>query len=143
MLAAIAAFAWVPLLPEGALWPFIGISVVTGMALGADLALPPAIQADLAGWDRQRDGTDRAGLFFALSTMSAKLSAALAVGVAFPLLAFLGFDPQVGGSAGSLSVAVIYAWVPCVFKVTAVILMWRFPIDRKCLAEIARRHRHD
>ncbi len=132
MLAALAAFIWVPLLPEGALLSFVAISVVTGMALGADLALPPAIQADLAGQDRQRTGQDRTGLFFALSTMSSKLSAALAVGVAFPLLGYLGFDPG-DGHAEALPVAVIYAWVPCVFKAIAVTLMWRFPLDRHCL----------
>jgi Na+/melibiose symporter-like transporter len=136
MLTAVVAFAFVPFLPPGAVAAFAGICVVTGLALGADLSLPPAIQADVVDWDRLQHGTDRAGLFFALSTMSGKLSAALAVGVAFPLLAYLGVDPA-NPAQGSFALAVIYAWVPCVFKAIAVGMMWRFPINRARQAEMA------
>jgi len=145
MLAAIASFIWVPLLPAGSILAFAGICVVTGFALGADLSLPPAMQADVVDWDRVQHGTERAGLFFAFSSMSGKLSAALAIGVAFPLLHFLGFDPAVAETTGdtpapgSLAVAVIYAWVPCVFKAIAVAMMWRFPIDRRLHAALAAR----
>lgn len=136
MLLAILAFLFAPLLPAGAVAAFAVICVVTGLALGADLALPPAIQADVVDWDRLQHQTDRAGLFFAFSTMSGKLSAALAIGVAFPLLAYLGFDPT-NPAQGDFALAVIYAWVPCVFKCIAVVMMWRFPIDRKAHADMA------
>nr|WP_298689319.1 MFS transporter [uncultured Dongia sp.] len=145
MLAAIAAFAWVPFLPFGSVAVFAAICIVTGFALGADLSLPPAIQADVVDLDRLTHGAGRAGLFFAFSSMSGKLSAALAVGAAFPLLAFFGFDPKAvdpaatGPAFGSFALAVIYAWVPCVFKATAMGMMWRFPIDRRRHAEIAAR----
>ncbi|WP_303982608.1 MFS transporter [Dongia mobilis] len=145
MLAAIASFIWVPLLPFGSVVAFAGICIVTGFALGADLSLPPAMQADVVDWDRVQHGTELAGLFFAFSSMSGKLSAALAIGVAFPLLQLLGFDPKFAESAGdaaapgSFAVAVIYAWVPCVFKAIAVAMMWRFPIDRQLHAELSAR----
>lgn len=143
MLAAIFAFLAVPLLPFGSVAAFTGICVITGFALGADLALPPALQADVVDLDRLHHGAERAGLFFALSSMSAKLSATLAVGVAFPVLGWFGLDldasPELGvGTRATFVLAVIYAWVPCVFKLIAVMMMWRFPLDRKEHASIAR-----
>lgn len=139
MAGAILAFLVVPLLPHGAIVAFAGICVLTGFALGADLALPPAIQADVVDFDRWRHGTERAGLYFALSNMSAKLSGAIALGLAFPLLAFLGLDINAEASAAgdTLALAVIYAWVPCVFKAIAAAMMWNFPLDRKTQAMIA------
>lgn len=148
MMAAIVAFIWVPLLPFGSVATFAAICIITGIALGADLSLPPALQADVVDWDQWQHGTGqhgtrRAGLLFAFSSMSGKLSAALAVGVTFPLLAILGFDaesaarPGLAPADGSFALAVIYAWVPCVFKALAVAMMWRFPIDRQKHAEIA------
>ncbi len=142
MMMAILAFLFVPFLPMGSVWVFGAICVITGCALGADLALPPAIQADVVDLDRLNHGGERAGLFFALSSMSMKLSAALAVGAAFPILALFGlnldFGPATSASASGLfALAVIYAWVPCVFKALAVAMMWRFPLDRRRQAGIA------
>lgn len=141
MVAAILAFLAVPLLPVGAIPAFAVICIITGFALGADLALPPALQADVVDLDRLRQGGERAGLFFALSSMSAKLSAAIAVGIAFPVLDIFGLDltaAQPGAGSATMALAVIYAWVPCVFKAIAVSMMWRYPLDRDAHADIAR-----
>ncbi|TDQ77563.1 Na+/melibiose symporter-like transporter [Dongia mobilis] len=141
MVAAILAFLAVPLLPVGAIPAFAVICVITGFALGADLALPPALQADVVDLDRLRQGGERAGLFFALSSMSAKLAAAIAVGIAFPVLDLFGLDlsaAQPGTGPAIIALAVIYAWVPCVFKTIAVLMMWRYPLDRTAHADIAR-----
>ena len=59
----------------------------------------------------------RAGLFFALWSMSTKLALALAVGIAFPALAALGFKTGQSNSGNALvALAVIYAWIPIVLK---------------------------
>ena len=54
MLIAVFVFAWVPLLEIGDQGWFIVVCLLTGATLGADLALPPAIQADVVDWDRFR-----------------------------------------------------------------------------------------
>ncbi len=141
MVAAILAFLAVPLLPVGAIPAFAVICVVTGFALGADLALPPALQADVVDLDRLQQGGERAGLFFAFSSMSAKLAAAIAVGIAFPVLGLFGLElsaAQLDPGSATIALAVIYAWVPCVFKIIAVLMMWRYPLDRNAHADIAR-----
>jgi Na+/melibiose symporter-like transporter len=131
MIATCAAFVWAPLLPPGATVAFAAICLVTGLGLGADLALPPAIQADVVDEDTAAGGEGRAGLYFAAWGMATKLALALAVGFAFPLLDLAGFDPRqpTADGAGGLALAALYAWGPVALKLAAVGLMWRFPLD--------------
>ena len=139
MILASAAFVCVPFLPTGALAAFAVVCVVTGMALGADLSLPPAVQADVVDYDRWRFGRNRAGLQFALWGMGTKLALALSVGTALPALAALGFDPSAPDRHGLWALSVIYAWLPVVIKVLAVAVMWRFPLTPNRHAAIRRR----
>ena len=71
-------------LKTGDVGAFALICVVTGLCLGADLALPPAIQADVADWDRLRFRRNRTAGLFALWGMATKLALALAAGLALP-----------------------------------------------------------
>jgi Na+/melibiose symporter-like transporter len=140
MIATCIAFAFVPLLAPGQIAAFTAICLVTGLGLGADLALPPALQADVVDYDTLRHGQPRAGLFFALWSMSTKLSLAVGVGIAFPALAAFGF--KVGSTNSDRAVvalAVIYAWIPVVLKVIAITLVWAFPITPERQRVIRRR----
>jgi Na+/melibiose symporter-like transporter len=135
MIVTCAAFAFVPVIAPGGVWAFGAVCVVTGVGLGADLAIPPALQADVVDFDTLRTGHRRAGLFFALWGMATKLALAGAVGIAFPALAAFGFDPK-GGSTetGLVALGVIYAAIPVVLKSVAISIVWSFPIT-------AERHR--
>ena len=139
MIAACLAFAAVPLLPVGAFAAFAVVCVVTGAALGADLSLPPAIQADVIDYGRLREDVDRAGLQFAFWGMSTKLALAAAVGLALPGVAALGFDPDAPSRGGILALTVIYAVVPIVIKGVAIGTMWRFPLTAARQRAIRRR----
>jgi Na+/melibiose symporter-like transporter len=126
---ACAAFIWVPFLPPGAVELFFCVCVVTGMALGADLALPPAMQADVIDLDSLRTGKSRAGLFFAVWSMATKMALACAVGFAFPVLDLLGFRPgEANEPTVIIALAVIYAGIPTVLKIIAISIAWRHPI---------------
>jgi Na+/melibiose symporter-like transporter len=135
MLLCCAAFAWVPWLSPGA-WPaFLAVCVITGAALGADLTLPPALQADVVDYDTWKFGRPRAAVLFALWSMASKLALAAAVGIAFPALDWFGFSAQGSNSPEAvLALAVIYALVPVVIKLVTVILVWTHPLT-------PRRHR--
>ena len=129
MMLACAAFVWVPLLEPGAIGAFFVICVITGVAFGADLALPPAMQADVVDLDSLRTGENRAGLYFALWSMSTKLALAAAVGLAFPLLALFGFRTDGGNTPEALlALALLYALLPTVLKIGAIAVIWRHPI---------------
>jgi Na+/melibiose symporter-like transporter len=75
--------------------------------------------------------------------MATKLALALAVGIAFPLLEWFGFDATtVEDRDGTLALALFYGAVPIGFKLAATALMWHFPHDRR--AQVATRARvHD
>lgn len=135
-----AAFAFVPLLGPGAVLPFAAISIASGLGLGADLALPPAMQADVVDLDELESGEQRAGLFFAAWTMAQKAGNALAVGIAFPLLGWAGFNAQGANTATALAALIaLYCAAPIALKLAAVALMWRFPLDAAAQAGIRAR----
>jgi Na+/melibiose symporter-like transporter len=139
MISACAAFASVPFIQAGSFEAFAVVCVITGMALGADLALPPAIQADVVDYDKLRSGRERTGFQFALWGMSTKLALAVAVGVALPGVEAWGFDPSAPTQTGIWGLTVIYALVPVVIKITAIAAVWRFPLTAKKHAVIRRR----
>ena len=140
MIGACLVFVCVPLLGPGDLVGFIIICVLTGFGLGADLVLPPSIQADVIDLDRLRSGSDRAGLYFALWGMATKLALALAVGIAFPLLEFSGFDTAATAQPEPAldTLVALYSLAPVAFKLTSIALIWRFPITQDMQARIRR-----
>ena len=118
MTLSIIAFAGASLLGSGDLWPFALICIASGLALGADLALPAAIAADLG----ERQG--RVGACFGVWNFVAKLNLALAAGLALPLLSSLGYVP--GSSSGLAALTFAYALLPLAFKLLAGVLLWRW-----------------
>ena len=132
MVWACGWFALAPFLGPGDSALYMALCIGTGLALGADLALPPSIQADVVDQDTADGGEVRTGTFFALWGMATKLALAVAVGIAFPVLEWAGFQaatpdaPQMGD--GILVLALLYGAVPIGFKLAAIVLMWRFPL---------------
>ena len=132
MLWAVIIFAWVPILSAGDFFPFLIICILSGLSLGIDMALPASIQADVIDLDSAEGGGQRSGFFFGLWGMATKLSLALAVGIAFPLLALLGFDTQTQPADNNLlALSLLYGLLPIPFKLLAVWTIWRFPLDRQ------------
>lgn len=131
MLMASVAFVAAAVLPTGALVAYGIICVLTGFALGADLMLPPSIQADVVDVDTAASGEQRSGFYFALWALAQKAALALAVGIAFPLLAWAGFDPANGQKteSGLAMLAFLYAGLPVALKLAATALVWSFPVD--------------
>jgi Na+/melibiose symporter-like transporter len=141
MLFACLIFIWVPAVPHWGPSFFILICLLTGLSLGVDMSLPASIQADVIDLDRAQGGGERAGLFFGLWGMATKLALALAIGIAFPLIEFAGFDP----SSPNPDVSVLlfaYALLPIPFKLLAAGLVWNFPLNQAALDKL-QRNAHD
>ncbi|MFO1070184.1 MAG: MFS transporter [Geminicoccaceae bacterium] len=140
MLWACVVFAAVLFLGQGDVVAFAVICVLSGFSLGADLALPASMQADVVDLDRVATGRRRTGLFFAVWGMATKLAGAVAVGIAFPVLAAIGFTTAGGNDGTALTgLALLYGGLPVVLKLAAVALVWRFPLDESAQAELQRR----
>jgi Na+/melibiose symporter-like transporter len=140
MVLASTAFATVPALEAGDILLFGIIVLLTGFCLGADLALPPAMQADVAEYEYFRKGRDRTGIMFAAWSMSTKLALAASVGIALPMLDWLG-TPEQGSTEkyDSMTLALIYAGLPVVLKIGVTLLIWGYPLNKAKLAIIQRR----
>ena len=123
MLAAIVAFVWAARLGAGDSVPFAVICVVSGLTLGADLALPPSLLADVIG---RRGTMHSTGAYFGLWTLATKLNLGLAAGIALPLLGLMGYAPGSRAPGALSALALVYAAVPCVLKVVAAILLGSF-----------------
>jgi Na+/melibiose symporter-like transporter len=117
MVVAIVAFVWASRLSAGDTTAFAVICMLSGLALGADLALPPSLLADVIG---RRGRMEATGSYFGLWTLATKLNLALAAGIALPLLDALGYRPGGRDAAALGALAIVYALVPCVLKLGAV-----------------------
>jgi len=123
MALAIVAFVWAALLGPGDVAAFALICVLSGLALGADLALPPSLLADVVGRHGRMEAT---GAYFGLWTLATKLNLALAAGLALPLLAWLGYAPGTRDADELAALAFVYAAVPCLLKAAAALTLVRF-----------------
>ena len=149
MAMSIAAFGWAFGLGAGDTLAFGVICLMTGLALGADLAMPPAIVATiLAADDAPRDSE---GSLFGIWNLATKVNLAAAAGLALPLLEILGYLPgQLSASAsaasatgaqvvsaalpaasstsGTIALSATYALLPCLLKLIAAVLLLRAPL---------------
>ena len=140
MVAACLAFLFVPLLGAGDIVIFGIICVITGLSLGADLSLPPAIQADVIEYEYFRSGRECSGTLFAIWSLITKLALAISVVIAFPTIEFLGFSPNLPKEENNLFIlAMMYAVVPVAFKIGAILLVWWYPLTAKKQEIIRRR----
>ena len=126
MALAILAFGWTVALGPGDLLPFALACLLSGAALGADLALPPALLAGVIG-DAGHAGA-REGSYFGLWSWMTKMNLALAAGMALPLLQWLGYHPGSADESALLALTLAYALLPCVLKAIAALLLWRSPL---------------
>jgi GPH family glycoside/pentoside/hexuronide:cation symporter len=136
MVVSIMAFAWAFLLEPGSAGAFFAICVLSGVGLGADLALPPSLLADVIDRDEARGAGRNEGAYFGLWSLATKMNLALAAGIALPLLQGFGYAPRASNPEGALLVlAGVYALLPCVLKLMAAVALWRSPFFRSAEAE--------
>ncbi|NBV16031.1 MFS transporter [Janthinobacterium sp.] len=125
MLLAACVFVWAYGLGAGAAGGFAAICLLSGLALGADLALPPALLAGLIGAAGHAGRHEAA--YFGWWNWGVQMSLAFAAGLALPWLAWLGYVP--GSSQGLPALSAAYALLPCALKLLAALLLWRAPLQ--------------
>jgi glycoside/pentoside/hexuronide:cation symporter, GPH family len=123
MLLAIAAFVWAATLSGGSLFGYLAVCVASGLALGADLALPSAM---LAGVIQRAGHSGRSeGAYFGWWNFAIKLNLAVAAGLSLPLLAAFGYSPGARDDAALSALTLAYCLLPCALKLLAAALLWR------------------
>ncbi len=121
---AVMAFVWAAFLGQGAVAAFLVVCVASGVAVGADLAIPAAMLARVvqgAGLAGRAEGA-----FFGWWNGMSKLNLALAAGLALPLLQALGYQEGTRDAGSVRALALVYALLPCLLKLGAMALLWKF-----------------
>jgi GPH family glycoside/pentoside/hexuronide:cation symporter len=104
------------------------------MAAGFDLMIR-AMLADVGDEVRLEQGQERLSLIYALNALAAKIAGAFAIGVTFPLLQRLGYNPTEGavnteGAIRSLEWAYIAGPIVFVMLGGACVIGWRLDAER-------------
>lgn len=123
MLASVLAFGVTPWLDAGDGMAFAVVCLASGLALGADLALPGALLTGVihdAG-----EGGRGEGRYLGWWTCATKLNLALAAGLALPLLSLAGYRSGSTDPTGLQALAWAYGGLPCLLKLAAAALLWR------------------
>ena len=121
MILAVVAFAWTALLPSGAALGFGVICGLSGIALGADMVILPALFAATLARAHLP-----AALGFGAWAFAAKLALALAAGLTLPLLDWSGYTPGAANDDAALSTLnIAYAVVPLFLKLLAIWMVAR------------------
>ena len=115
-----------------------GLLVIgSGLGFGASLALPSAIQADVIDYDELLTGRRREGRYIGLWSIAKKLAAAVGVGTGLAVLGTAGYTPNAEQPEQVIwSLRVLYALVPCLCNIVAIIVIWSFPLDAQAHAKI-------
>jgi Na+/melibiose symporter-like transporter len=125
MALAVFAFVWAFGLRAGDGSAFLAVCVVTGFALGADLAIPPALLATVLAAE---DGPRRSdGAFFGVWSLATKINLAAAAGLALPVLGALGYQPG-GSTTSTVALSATYALLPSALKLVSGLVLLLAPL---------------
>ena len=129
---------WLYLLVEpGNMTQVMIVYAIKGAVTSAIWIMPPALVADSIEHGVLEGAGDDTALYMSLYFFIQKLAAAVGVGVALPVAAFLGFDPQAisadSSFAGIKFVAII---LPSLIAAPAIFLLYNYPIDAERHGEI-------
>lgn len=128
MLLSIAVFLFAAGLGAGDTLPFAIVCALSGIGLGADLAIPGALLAGCIA--RSGDQGAHEGAYFGWWNFATKLNLALAAGLALPALGALGYAPGSRDEAALLTLTTAYCLLPCALKLLAAALLYTQIIRR-------------
>ena len=124
MIAAIVSFFYAFFLQSGQVNAFMLICIASGVTLGADLSILPAVFAKRLAVTKAQ-----AAVGFGFWNFASKLSLALAAIIVLPALERFGYQPGMTNTqSGLLALSMGYAAVPCILKLGAIWVLLRLQL---------------
>ena len=112
---------------------------LSGIGFGATLAIPSAIQADVIDYDELLTGERREGQYIGLWSIAKKLAAAVGIGAGLSILGLAGYTPNAEQPESVLlALRTLYALVPSLCNMIAIIIALAYPISGDLHQEIRR-----
>lgn len=130
MVLSIVAFAFAVTLGAGDVWAFGLICFASGVALGADMTLLPALFAR-----RMAEISPGATEAFGLWSFVSKFTLAVAAASLLPVLQLGGFEAGRANDPDALRLlSLLYGALPCVLKVVAILLLATTQLEERRVA---------
>ncbi len=134
LMAATASlgYAFITPGPWAAAWLAVTLLMLNAVIVVEQVA-GPAVIADVVDYGRWRLGADHGGTYFAAWAMITKGTIGLGAAISLAVAGALGFDATAGTQApgGVLGLLVGMAVLPAACYLTAAVVIWHFPIDRR------------
>lgn len=130
------------LLPKGNMPVFLVGMFLAGFLASSFTATTRAMTADIADEVRLDHGRERAGLLYAMTTMTNKITGALSIGLTFSILAKVGYAAREGATNtpdAIRNLELVYLIGPIFFVTLGAACMIGYPLSAERHAEIRRR----
>jgi Na+/melibiose symporter-like transporter len=126
------------LIPHGQQAWAMGAALVSGLSYAASNQITRALMADAGDEERLKSGVDRIGLLYAILNGTAKIGAAVAVGVTFVGLDRAGFKAtgERNSPQALAGLELLFLALPGALNILAALLLVRYPLTRQRHAEI-------
>ena len=118
------ALALVPVVGPGDVTGAIIVSIIVGSCFGADATMPTSMLADIV-YEKEREGNNRlGGLYLAVKNSVSKLSFIVPMGLAFPVLGYIGFEKTgATGPNAALTFFFFYSALPILLRLSALYVL--------------------
>jgi GPH family glycoside/pentoside/hexuronide:cation symporter len=134
-------YLFVPIGPAGYM-PMMLISFAYGLLSSCATICYPSILADVIDYGTLKTGSNRAGSYFAVTTLIVKGTAAFGGGLATALIGAFGFSTKVevvNTPLANFGMLFTFVGIHTVLQMIAIPLIWRFPLNQRNQATIRKR----
>lgn len=120
----------------------------TGVGISSFYVIMATLLADVTDADELRTGERREGMFSAVMAFTGKMVGSLTPVIAGAMLVVAGLKPELEFNQSEQTITnmrLLYSFVPGILLLMATCLLWKYPLNRKRMAEIKAelKRRHD
>ena len=127
--------------PRGSFAIVLPIMFLAGCCMSGFTVLTRAMTADVADEMRLRQGKERSGLLYAMTTLTSKFASGASIFLTFNVLAAVGYDPKIGEAntpAATRALEVAFLSGPIVFVMLGAVCLVGYRLTAERAAEVRR-----